>query len=239
MWLNRHFIMEPKSGPAPPRVVKVQIIGWIMSLTRKLQVLVVIVEHCWLFQQLYWIMLGCALLGGSRLTWSSTDLSKAGIERKQFSNQSEEQLVHSAHSRSVYVILCHYSRLCDLVLVTLKYDARAGNGPDLWVLRGEGPGVQCVVQGTISDHLKALSRVLSRVQSIDHHDVCLPCPLPSQYSSISFLTSQPGPASLGYGNEIWYQLNIKTIFCCLSAPLGQSAPRRLLQEWWELLLSSI
>ena len=139
MWLNRHFIMEPKSGPAPPRVVKVQIIGWIMSLTRKLQVLVVIVEHCWLFQQLYWIMLGCVLLGGSRLTWSSTDLSKAGIERKQFSNQSEEQLVHSAHSRSVYVILCHYSRLCDLVLVTLKYDARAGNGPDLWVLRGERP----------------------------------------------------------------------------------------------------
>ena len=123
-------------------------------------------------------MLGCVLLGGSRLTWSSTDLSKAGIERKQFSNQSEEQLVHSAHSRSVYVILCHYSRLCDLVLVTLKYDARAGNGPDLWVLRGERLGVQCVVQGTSSDHLKALSRVLSRVQSIDHHDVVCPAHYP-------------------------------------------------------------
>ena len=35
MWLNRHFIMEP--GPASG--VKVQIIGCIMSLTRKLQVL--------------------------------------------------------------------------------------------------------------------------------------------------------------------------------------------------------
>ena len=54
-----------------------------------------------------------------------------------------------------------------------------------------------------------------------------------------FSAVRAGPGSLGRANEIWYKLNIKYIFCCLSASPGQSALSRLLQEWWELLLSSI
>ena len=107
MWLNRHFIMEPKSGPAPPRVVKVQIIGWIMSLTRKLQVLVVIVEHCWLFQQLYWIMLGCVLLGGSRLTWSSTGWISPKLELKESNFQIKARSSwYTRHTPAQFMLFC-------------------------------------------------------------------------------------------------------------------------------------
>ena len=96
---------------------------------------------------------------------------------------------------------------------------------------------------------------VSRVRGIDHQgshncDICdavtmihlvsgaWPAPTcPHKYSSISFLTSQPSQARLGQGNEIWYKLNIKSIFCWLSASVR--ALGRLRHEWWELLLSSI
>ena len=88
-----------------------------------------------------------------------------------------------------------------------------------------------VVPRTISDYLKALSR--ASVPCSHNCDVCdavtmihlvsgdWPAPTcPHKYSSISFLTSQPSQARPGQGNEIWYKLNIKSIFCCLSASVS-------------------
>ena len=97
------YVIKPTfyNGPAPPRVQRSgQIIGWIMSLTRKLQLLV---SNCWgLFQQLDWIMPCCAL----------TRVFSLRLQIKTRSEEKESNFAIKAWSRwhtpgSVYVILCH------------------------------------------------------------------------------------------------------------------------------------